>query len=61
MTCQNFGHEKCCFADVPVDQFLNSQTNVYEFKNWSTGNTAMPEVEFIGYFAHSFSQAGGNH
>jgi len=31
-------------------------TLVYEFKNWSTDNPAIPEVELVGYFAHSVAQ-----
>ncbi|KIM51912.1 hypothetical protein SCLCIDRAFT_33086 [Scleroderma citrinum Foug A] len=32
---------------------------VYKFKNWPTGNSAIPEVELIGHFARSFAQ--GDH
>ena len=31
-------------------------TIVYEFKNWSTGISAIPEVELVGCFAHSVAQ-----
>jgi len=31
----------------------------YAFKNWSTGISAIPEVELVGHFAHSFAQGVG--
>ena len=34
-------------------------TMVYKFKNWPTGNSAIPEVELVGHFARFFAQ--GDH
>jgi len=31
-------------------------TMVYEFKNWSTDISALPEIQLVGYFAHSFAR-----